>query len=85
MPQRVPEKAAIPLPNQKQSQNCSMGTILLSSDVDINKIYTDLPWVMDHRTPRGVTKEELTHYTDFFCPQGASSCTKAKFGLWPAR
>ena len=76
MPQRVPEKAAIPLPNQEQSQNCSMGTILLSSDVDINKIYTDLPWVMDHRTPRGVTKEELTHYTDFFVHRGLHPAPK---------
>ncbi|CAH3172277.1 unnamed protein product [Porites lobata] len=37
-----------------------------TSAVDINKIYTDLSWVMDHRTPRGVTKEELNHYTEIF-------------------
>ena len=37
-----------------------------SSAVDINKIYTDLSWVMDHRTPRVVSKEELTHYTEIF-------------------
>ena len=66
MPQRVPKKGAIPLSNQKQSQNCSMGTILFSSAADINKIYTDLSWVMDHRTLRRVTKEELTHYTQIF-------------------
>ena len=37
-----------------------------TSAVDINKIYTDLSWVMDHRTPRGVTKEKLNHYTEIF-------------------
>ena len=37
-----------------------------TSAVDINKIYTDLSWVMDHRTPRGVTKEALNHYTEIF-------------------
>ena len=36
------------------------------SAVHIDKIYTDLLWVMDHRTPRGVTKEELNHYTEIF-------------------
>ena len=34
--------------------------------VHIDEIYTDLSWVMDHRTPRGVTKEELNHYTEIF-------------------
>ena len=34
--------------------------------VHIDEIYTDLSWVMDHRTPRGVTKEELNHYTKIF-------------------
>ena len=37
-----------------------------TSAVDINKIYADLSWVMDHRTPRGVTEEELNHYTEIF-------------------
>ncbi|CAH3172278.1 unnamed protein product [Porites lobata] len=37
-----------------------------TSAVDINKIYTDVSWVMDHRTPRGVTKEALNHYTEIF-------------------
>ncbi|KAM7430171.1 hypothetical protein ABFA07_019064 [Porites harrisoni] len=34
--------------------------------VHIDEIYTDLSWVMDHRTPRGVTNEELNHYTEIF-------------------
>ncbi|CAH3192372.1 unnamed protein product, partial [Porites evermanni] len=37
-----------------------------TSAVDINKIYTDLSWVMDDRTPRGVAKEKLNHYTEIF-------------------
>ena len=30
--------------------------------VHIDEIYTDLSWVMDHRTPKGVTKKELNHW-----------------------
>ena len=37
-----------------------------NSAVDIDKIYTDLSWIMDDRTPRGVTQENLDHYTEIF-------------------
>ena len=37
-----------------------------NSAVDIDKIYTDLSWVMDDRTPRGVIQENLDHYTEIF-------------------
>ena len=37
-----------------------------NSAVDIDKIYTDLSWIMDDRTPRGVIQEELDHYTEIF-------------------
>ncbi|CAH3176786.1 unnamed protein product, partial [Porites evermanni] len=37
-----------------------------NSAVDIDKIYTDLSWIMDDRTPRGVIQENLNHYTDIF-------------------
>ena len=30
--------------------------------VHIDENYTDLSWVMDHRTPKGVTKKELNHW-----------------------
>ena len=36
------------------------------SAVDIDEIYTDLSWVKDHRTPSGVTQEDLDHYTEIF-------------------
>ena len=37
-----------------------------NSAVDIDKIYTDLSWIMDDRTPRGVIQENLNHYTEIF-------------------
>ena len=37
-----------------------------NSAVHIDKIYTDLSWVMDDRTPRGVIQENLDHYTEIF-------------------
>ena len=37
-----------------------------SSSIEINKIYTPLSWVRDHREPSGVTQEELEDYTDMF-------------------
>ena len=37
-----------------------------SSSIEIDKIYTPLNWVRDHRKPSGVTKEELEDYTDMF-------------------
>ncbi|CAH3184110.1 unnamed protein product [Porites evermanni] len=37
-----------------------------NSAVDIDEIYTDLSWVKDHRTPRGVIREKLDHYTKIF-------------------
>ena len=37
-----------------------------SSSIEIDKIYTPLNWVRDHRKPSGVTKEELKDYTDMF-------------------
>ena len=36
------------------------------SAVDIDEIYTDLSWFMDHRTPTGVTQQQLDHYTEIF-------------------
>ena len=41
-----------------------------NSAVDIDEIYTDLSWVKDHRTPRGVTQKELNHYTEIFGSRG---------------
>ena len=37
-----------------------------SSTVQIDEIYTPLSCVRDHRTPRGVTQEEIEDYTDMF-------------------
>ena len=37
-----------------------------NSAVDIDKIYTDLSWVKDCRTPSGVAQKELDHYTEIF-------------------
>ena len=37
-----------------------------SSAVHIDKIYTQLSWVRDDRTPSGVTQEKLEDYTDMF-------------------
>ena len=37
-----------------------------NSAVDINEIYTDLSWVMDHRTPSGLKRKKLNHYTEIF-------------------
>ena len=37
-----------------------------NSAVHIDKIYTDLSWIMDDRTPRGVIQENLNHYTEIF-------------------
>jgi len=37
-----------------------------NSAVDIDKIYTDLSWIMDDRTPRGEIQENLDHYTEIF-------------------
>ena len=37
-----------------------------SSSIQIDKIYTPLSWVRDHRKPSGVTQEELEDYTDMF-------------------
>ena len=37
-----------------------------SSSIEIDKIYTPLSWVRDHRRPSGVTQEELEDYTDMF-------------------
>ena len=37
-----------------------------SSSIEIDKIYTPLNWVRDHRKPSGVTQEELEDYTDMF-------------------
>ena len=45
-----------------------------NSAVDIDKIYTDLSWIMDDRTPRGVIQKNLDLYTDIFAhrePYGA--------------
>ena len=40
-----------------------------SSSVHIDEIYTGLSWFMEHRTVRGVTYEELNHYTEIFVPR----------------
>ena len=37
-----------------------------SSSIKIDKIYTPLNWVRDHRKASGVTQEELKDYTDMF-------------------
>ena len=37
-----------------------------SSAVDIDEMYTQLTWLKDHRTPSGVTKNELGSYTEIF-------------------
>ena len=45
-----------------------------NSAVHIDKIYTDLSWIMDDRTPRGVIQKNLDLYTDIFAhrePYGA--------------
>ena len=47
-----------------------------NSAVDIDEIYTDLSWVKDHRTPRGVTQEELNHYTEIFGSRGPRPAPK---------
>ena len=41
-----------------------------NSAVDIDEIYTDLSWVKDHRTTRGVMQAQLNHYTEIFGSQG---------------
>ena len=47
-----------------------------NSAVDIDKIYTDLYWVMDDRTPRGVIQEDLDHYTEIFAHREPQSAPK---------
>ena len=47
-----------------------------NSAVDIDEIYTDLSWVKDHRTPRGVTQAKLNHYTEIFVSQGPRPAPK---------
>ena len=47
-----------------------------NSAVDIDEIYTDLSWVKDHRTPRGVTQAKLNHYTEIFGSQGPRPAPK---------
>ena len=47
-----------------------------NSAVDIDEIYTDLSWVKDHRTPRGVTQKELNHYTEIFGSRGPRPAPK---------
>ena len=42
-----------------------------NSAVDIDDIYTDMSWVKDHRTPKGLTQEKLNHYTEIFGPHRA--------------
>ena len=37
-----------------------------SSAVHIDKVYTQLSWLMDEKDPSGVTQKELEHYTDIF-------------------
>ncbi|CAH3105228.1 unnamed protein product [Porites lobata] len=37
-----------------------------SSAVHIDKVYTQLSWLMDLKDPSGVTQKELEHYTDIF-------------------
>ena len=36
------------------------------NDTATTEIYTDLSWIMDDRTPRGVIQENLNHYTEIF-------------------
>ena len=47
-----------------------------NSAVDIDEIYTDLSWVKDHRTPRGVTQVNLNHYTEIFGSRGSRPALK---------
>ena len=47
-----------------------------NSAVHIDKIYTDLSWVMDDRTPRGVIQENLVHYTEIFAHRKPRSAPK---------
>ena len=47
-----------------------------NSAVHIDKIYTDLSWVMDDRTPSGVIQENLDHYTDIFAQREPRSAPK---------
>ena len=37
-----------------------------SSAVHIDKVYTQLSWLMDEKDPSGVTQKKLKHYTDIF-------------------
>ncbi|XP_073254776.1 uncharacterized protein [Porites lutea] len=37
-----------------------------SSAVHIDKVYTQLSWLMDEKDPSGVTQKKLQHYTDIF-------------------
>ena len=37
-----------------------------SSAVHIDKVYTQLSWLMDLKDPSGVTQKDLEHYTDIF-------------------
>ena len=41
-----------------------------NSAVHIDRIYTDLSWVEDHRTLGGVIQEKLNHYTEIFGTKG---------------
>ena len=47
-----------------------------NSAVHIDKIYTDLSWIMDDRTPRGVIQENLVHYTEIFAHRNPRSAPK---------
>ena len=44
--------------------------------VDIDEIYTDLSWVKDHKTARGVTQEKLNDYTEIFGSRDSHSAFK---------
>ena len=47
-----------------------------NSAVHIDKTYTDLSWVMDDRTPRGVIQKDLDHYTEIFAHRETRSVPK---------
>ena len=53
-----------------------------NSAVHIDKIYTDLSWIMDDRTPRGVIQENLDHYTDIFAHKEPCDAPKHIFKFY---
>ena len=53
-----------------------------NSAVHIDKIYTDLSWIVDDRTPRGVIQEELDHYTKIFAHKEPRDAPKHIFNFY---